>query len=210
MKDKPENEKSMDKKEKRIQECSFCSKHRCREGKDCYPASNAGILEIYKEDENLQLTRAAAAIEGTYYRKATRLEEIAHFAKAMGYKKLGIASCIGLVSEAQTIAAYLKKNFEAIVVICKNGGINKKELELTQIDPGREEIMCNPIGQALYLNQCGTELNLICGLCVGHDIIFSKYSEAPVTTIITKDRVLGHNPAAVVYSSYYRNKTLGL
>jgi len=191
-------------------DCSICLKQRCRKGRNCYPETNQEVLSLYKEEENLQLTRVSAAIEANYYQKATRLEETALFARAMGYKRLGIACCIGLICEAQTIATYLKKNFEINVIICKNGGINKHELDLEQIDGEKDEIMCNPIGQALYLNQCETDLNLICGLCIGHDILFSKYSKAPVTTIIVKDRVLAHNPAAVLYSSYYRKNKLDL
>ena len=38
---------------------------------------------------------------------------------------------------------------------------------------------------------------MLVGLCVGHDSLFIKYSEAPVTTLVTKDRVLAHNPVAV-------------
>ena len=48
------------------------------------------------------------------------------------------------------------------------------------------------------------DLNIAIGLCVGHDALFSRYSEAPVTTLVVKDRVLGHNPAAALYSNYYR------
>ena len=56
------------------------------------------------------------------------------------------------------------------------------------------------------LNEEGTDLNVVVGLCVGHDSLFYKYSEAPVTTFITKDRVMGHNPAAAVYqaNTYYK------
>jgi len=43
-------------------------------------------------------------------------------------------------------------------------------------------------------------------LCVGHDMIFTKHSEAPVSSLITKDRVLANNPAGVVYSRYWRRK----
>jgi uncharacterized metal-binding protein len=68
------------------------------------------------------------------------------------------------------------------------------------------EAMCNPIGQAMLCNQAGTQLNLIIGLCIGHDILFAKYSEAMATTLIVKDRVLGNNPASAVYSKYIRNK----
>jgi len=191
-------------------DCSICFKQRCRKGKDCYPDINSGIMDIYKELENLKLSRASAAIEAKHYQEATRLEEINLFAEEMGYTKLGIAACIGLVSEAQMIAAYLKKNFEVFVVICKNGGLLKSSLELPQIETGTNEVMCNPIGQADFLNQQQTDMNIICGLCVGHDMLFTKYSAAPVTTIIVKDRVLGHNPAAVLYSSYHRRKVLDL
>ena len=66
--------------------------------------------------------------------------------------------------------------------------------------------MCNPILQAKLLNEAKTDLNLVVGLCVGHDSLFYKYSEALTTTVVTKDRVLGHNPAAALYTaeSYYK------
>ena len=66
------------------------------------------------------------------------------------------------------------------------------------------ETMCNPILQARVLNREKTDLNIAIGLCVGHDALFSKYSDAPVTTLIAKDRVLGHNPVAALYSGYYK------
>lgn len=191
-------------------DCSICLKQRCRKGRDCYPDINSGIMDIYNETENLKVSRASAAIESIYYHKATRLEEIKLFADKMGYTKLGIATCIGLISEAQMIAAYLKKNFEVFVVICKNGGLLKSSLALQQIKAETNEVMCNPIGQAVFLNKQQTDMNIICGLCVGHDMLFTQYSAAPVTTIIVKDRVLGHNPAAVLYSSYHRKKVLDL
>ena len=66
--------------------------------------------------------------------------------------------------------------------------------------------MCNPILQAKMLNHAKTDLNVVVGLCVGHDSLFYKYSEALTTTAVTKDRVLGHNPAAALYTadSYYK------
>ena len=65
--------------------------------------------------------------------------------------------------------------------------------------------MCNPIDQAELLNDAGTQLNLIVGLCVGHDSLFIKYSRALCTSVITKDRILAHNPAAALYQTgcYY-------
>lgn len=69
--------------------------------------------------------------------------------------------------------------------------------------------MCNPIGQAKLLNDRKTDLNIILGLCVGHDSLFIKYSDAPITVLAAKDRVLGHNPLAAIYTSHsYYNKKL--
>jgi uncharacterized metal-binding protein len=66
--------------------------------------------------------------------------------------------------------------------------------------------MCNPILQAQVLNSEQTELNILLGLCVGHDSLFLKYAEAPCTVLAVKDRVTGHNPLAALYTldSYYR------
>jgi len=61
--------------------------------------------------------------------------------------------------------------------------------------------MCNPVMQAKYLNKNKTDLNVLIGLCVGHDSLFYKYAEAPVTTLVSKDRVLAHNTAAALYQA---------
>jgi uncharacterized metal-binding protein len=75
-----------------------------------------------------------------------------------------------------------------------------------EIEPEEVEAMCNPIGQALILNREKTDLNIILGLCIGHDILFTQYSDAPVTTLAVKDRVLAHNPLGALYSGYYFKK----
>ena len=99
-----------------------------------------------------------------------------------------------------------------VSIICKNGAITKDFLGITDAQAVRgnckTESMCNPIGQALLLNQAKTEFNLILGLCVGHDTLFIKYSEAPITALAVKDRVTGHNPLAPVYlaQGYYHKK----
>jgi len=91
-----------------------------------------------------------------------------------------------------------------ISVCCKVCGIDKKSFDLPQISSENQEVMCNPAGQAQLLNDAETQLNVLCGLCVGHDAIFAKVSDAPVTTLIAKDRVLAHNPAGAIYSRYIR------
>ena len=49
---------------------------------------------------------------------------------------------------------------------------------------------------------------MVFGFCVGHDSLFIKYSKAPVTIIGVKDRILGHNPLAAIYTanSYYNGR----
>ncbi len=66
-------------------------------------------------------------------------------------------------------------------------------------------MLCNPLAQAEIFNKLKTELNILVGLCVGHDTLFFRYSEAPVTVLVAKDRRLGHNPVAALYlsNSYY-------
>lgn len=163
-------------------------------------------MELYKDEENHKVTVAAAMVETGYYCQMTRVEEIAEFAKRMGYKKIGIATCVGLLAEARTAAKIFRhKGFEVFGVACKagaqpkaNGGIPK---ECEKIGPN----MCNPILQAKLLNHEKTDFNVVIGLCVGHDGMFYKYSDALCTTLVTKDRVLGHNPVAALYQadSYY-------
>lgn len=164
-------------------------------------------MALYTEDEeNAAVTRASAEVETEYYCKATRIEEIVHFAGRMGYKKIGIATCIGLLNEARIAARVFRKaGFEVYGAACKVGSQMKTSVGLPETCEAVGAVMCNPILQAKLLNQAGTDLNVVIGLCVGHDSLFYKYSDALVTTLVTKDRVLGHNPAAALYQahSYY-------
>jgi len=184
-------------------DCAKCETKECRKGKDCFDAAEEH-LALYQDAEVVRLHKAAAAIEARHYGKEPRLREIVLFAKELGCRKLGIAFCVGLSEEAKVVQEILAKDFEVSSVCCKACGINKEAVGLEKIKPHRKEIMCNPVGQAALLAKAGTELNVMCGLCVGHDALFSAASEAPVTTFIAKDRVLAHNPAGAVYCQYVR------
>ncbi len=89
------------------------------------------------------------------------------------------------------------------------GGVDKEFLGLDadgKICGGGHETMCNPIAQAEVLNSEKTEFNIIMGLCVGHDSLFMKHSDAMCTVFAVKDRLMGHNPLASLYTSdtYYK------
>ena len=188
---------------KRKLRCAGCRVKDCAGGKDCF-ASAGRHREFYYDSAIGTLHKAAAAIEGRHYGRETRLREIMLFAQEMGFHKLGLAFCVGLSDEAGIINKIMSQDFEVVSVCCKVGGIDKQSLGLEQIDGDRTEISCNPAGQADLLNRAATELNILCGLCVGHDAIFSMVSEAPVVTLIAKDRVLAHNPIGAVYCQYVR------
>lgn len=140
----------------------------------------------------------------------TRIVEICEFAHRMGYKRLGLAFCVGLRKEAAIVDTILRKNgFEVVSVCCKAGRTSKDLIGIDDMDKiyqGSDEAMCNPVFQAMALNEEKTEFNVLLGLCVGHDSLFFKYSDAYTTVLAAKDRVTGHNPLVAVYlhESYYK------
>lgn len=189
-------------------DCANCETHVCyTKGVNCTGISHEEVKNAYT-DEELKIMKASAYVEATYYSNIGRLEETAEFAKAMGYKRLGMAFCIGLNSEAKIIARFFNnRGFDFYSICCKNCSFPKKEFGLKQVKPELEhEAMCNPKIQARLLNENKVELFIACGLCVGHDTIFNKNCDGPVTTLVVKDRLMAHNPLGVIYSRYWRRK----
>jgi len=174
------------------------------------------------DDSDARLARVAAKVEGLCYQPVpgsdavnarwTRIEDLLALARLMGYQKIGIATCIGLLDECDRLTDILKaQGLQPFSACCKAGSIDKLELNLQETDkvrPGTFEPACNPIAQAEILNAMEMDMNIIMGLCVGHDMLFNKYSDAPVTTLVVKDRVTGHNPAVVLYGQNFYYKRL--
>ncbi len=164
-------------------------------------------LDIYENDEKLgDIARVSAGIEGDFYGQKTRVEETIEFIKRIGAKKVGIATCVGLIPETRLFTKILdKEGINYYTVGCKVGAIDKTTIgipEEKKLNRGAgHESMCNPILQAKILNEQKTDFNVMIGLCVGHDSLFLKHVEAPTTVLIAKDRVLCHNPAAALYAS---------
>jgi uncharacterized metal-binding protein len=179
--------------------------------------------DLYKKDsDDARIAKTASQVEGMCYQPVpgsdtvnarwTRVEDTIAFAKLMKYKNIGIATCIGLLDETNRLAAILKaQGLNPLSVCCKAGSIDKLQLgleETEKVRPGTFEPACNPVAQARLLNRAGTDMNIIVGLCVGHDMLFAKYSDAPVTTLVVKDRVTGHNPVSVLYGQNFYYKRL--
>ena len=130
----------------------------------------------------------------------------------MEYHTIGLAFCKGLKKEAKVVAELLRSHgFVVVSVICKTGGIPKEDAGIPKdkkIHPDQFEPMCNPIAQARLLNSRHTDFNIALGLCVGHDSLFYKHSDALVTTLVAKDRVLAHNPCGAIYCAegYFKER----
>ncbi len=174
------------------------------------------VRRVYADDEMTRAVAAEAArTEAAGYCRETRVEEIISFARRLGASHLGVAFCIGLRREAAVAQKIFESHgFRVSSVCCKVGAIPKEEIGVRddeKIRPGQFEALCNPVAQARLLAAAGTELNVAVGLCVGHDSLFFRHSAAPVTVLIAKDRVTGHNPAAALYtsSSYYKRLLKG-
>jgi len=184
--------------------------------KDCPTNTSVETLkrarERYEDPEIRKLAAAASRIEARGYLKWTRLEETMEFARLIGVKKIGIACCVGLRKEARIVKEIFEENgFDVSSVVCKTGCVPKEELGLSdneKINPGSMEPICSPVAQAMLLADEGTGLNVLIGLCVGHDSLFIMHSEAPVTVLVAKDRVMAHNPVGAIYQAdkYYRRK----
>ena len=201
----------------------FCRVERGKAPKDCPSGHYRNLAqEIFAETpaEEKEFMRQTMIEEaaGYLYRPEqkdvlpakTRIEETIGFAKRMGYKKLGLVSCVAMHAELPIIKQIFEINgFEVISVACKVGrqpkvsfGVKPEEF----VNPGLcMENACNPRLQAVLMNRAKVDFNILIGLCVGHDSVVFKHLDAPVTVLIAKDRVLAHNPMGAVYmleSSY--------
>lgn len=233
-----------DNEKKQLPACAGCEveviNRRCmyengKSTKGCPTLTRKKVLKRadsrYDDPDCLEFARQASIQEGDGYdnrldREAgrltmnptkTRIVEICEFAGKMGYRRLGLAFCAGLVKEAAVVARVLQSHgYEVVSAVCKAGcvpkeriGLRKEEFVLPEIGeliPGASETMCNPIFQAELMNDAETDFNIVMGLCVGHDSLFFKHADAYTTVLAAKDRVTGHNPLAAIYlvDSYYR------
>lgn len=169
------------------------------------------VRRLYEDEENNKVSVISAQIENEFYLRYTRVEEVIEFARRMGYGKIGIATCVGLIEESRILSQILRKNgFEVYGAVCKVGSFLKADVGVSEEYLTRTgAVMCNPIMQAELLNKAETDFNVVMGLCVGHDSLFYKYSKALVTTLVAKDRVLAHNPVGALYQAkaYYKKLT---
>ncbi|MGI6221223.1 MAG: DUF1847 domain-containing protein [Coriobacteriales bacterium] len=188
--------------------CADCSALACKRVDDeGYPAfcptrgfclaDDAELQEELADEETWKVFEASAvSAYEAYDLKLSRIEEIILFAREMGARKIGIASCTTMAREAHAaVRIFREAGFEVVGAMCKIGSLTNEDLSLTvprRLD--RKTVICNPIHQARVLNEAGTDLNVVMGLCAGHDSLFFKHADALSTMLVVKDFKHDHCP----------------
>jgi uncharacterized metal-binding protein len=147
---------------------------------------------LYSTGEKRDMAYHSALVEAGGYCHWTRVREIAEFAHRMGYARLGVGHCSDMKREASLAARYLEDRSLAAVL-------------------PSEQLFEDPSGQAEFFADNNTQFNIIAGMCVGHDAIFIRSSQVPVTSLVVRDRRLRHNPVGALYASgsYFRSVLYG-
>lgn len=200
-------------KEVKIQNC-ICSRQGCwrddeqKIPKYCQAKKYIDEIEIskgeYNKTDNISIYEAACIVGAENDGFRPRIEEAVHFVKHLKLTKVGFAACTAFENEMRILTnLFMQEDVHVICANCPIGGVSAEERGFPEL-ADYVNSKCNPIAQAEILNRERTELNFIIGLCLGHDILFTRYSTAPVSTLIVKDRMTGNNPAAALYGHHAR------
>lgn len=143
-----------------------------------------------------RLWRAFGRLIGTGGAAKSRVEHVVDFARSLGEGRIGIASCLRYIEDARFLRRLLRsEGFDAPVVLCKVGGWGVEDVG---VDKDTDWIVCNPTGQALILNKLGCGVQMTLGLCMGHEMIFNKYSSGYVTNLYVKEKISEERPRDTV------------
>jgi uncharacterized metal-binding protein/predicted Fe-Mo cluster-binding NifX family protein len=187
-------------------DCLACRHQVCREGRVCDAMERFGS-PTRTDRETARIMDTALDISFENERTLCRLSELIYFCLEMRYERLGLAYCVDLEEPADILTRVLRRFFTVFPVCCKVGGeVIADPLIVPPASNPRisgRRVSCNPEGQANVLNSLNTHLNIQVGLCMGADCVFTRFSDAPVTTLFVKDRSLANNPIGAVYSDYY-------
>ena len=174
----------------------------------CAPDAREHVLDLYLNTGARPVMEVATITSGMGIKhKWPRLREVVFFAHEMGVKRIGIASCSTYYREVPVLANMLREEgFEVIGAMCKMATIRRSDVGMAEDPEKPDSIICNPIMQAEALNNAGVDMNIVVGLCVGHDMLFTKHSEALCTTLVVRDQSLGGpKPFAEALAEYGYN-----
>ena len=199
----------------------LCRKMGCwrgeAEGIPAYCQANHYVAEIekakksYADPDVVDIYTAACVVGKKNDGYRPRIEEALDFAREMKFSRVGFATCVAFGRELEVIRRLFEQaGIEVFTAGCQIGRVSATDRGLPHLEEYPDNSPCNPIAQAEILNKVETQLNYIVGLCMGHDILFTRYSRAPVSTLIVKDRLLANNPAAAVYGWHARRSLFNL
>jgi uncharacterized metal-binding protein/predicted Fe-Mo cluster-binding NifX family protein len=180
-------------------DCLACPSRACTRGDPCvgpFPRIHAPVLDS-REKRLLEVGQEVSAESDP---RLCRVAELIHFVLGMEVQKVGLAYCWELFREVEVLVAVLSRHFTVVPVCCRVGSGEETT------DPAGETSACRPDLQAALLEEAGTEINVMAGLCIGCDLLFTERSHVPATTIFVRDRALAHNPMAALHTRYYRDQ----
>ncbi len=187
-------------------DCLACLERKCLHGESCEIMTPV-VSSRAAGHETARMLEASQDISSEQERTLCRLSELIYFCLEMRYQRIGVAYCLDLQEPAEVLVRVLRRFFTVYPVCCKIGGVPASDLLIgPQMERGQRpalSVACNPAGQAEALNRMETDINVLVGMCMGADCIFSQLSDAPVTTLFVKDKSLANNPIGAVYSDYY-------
>lgn len=148
---------------------------------------------------------AARLVDGGKAGSLSRLEEIAEYALDRSWKKVGLAYCYGMESDASLVSKYLRgRGLRVEAVSCTTGALAQDEMnEASSI----HKVGCDPLGQAEQIKAASVDMVVEMGLCLGHDMLFhSGIGSLPSTTLVTKDRTTAHDPLRAIRNLSLRER----
>ena len=181
-------------------DCIACADRVCLSGQGCRNHSEvAPPVEVGAQLQ--QITEVATDIAAEPERVLCRIAELVYFCVEMKYQHVGLAFCVDLWSESETVVRLLRRFVRVTPVCCRAG-------EPVHDQYGTASSTCNPHALARILNAAQTDLNVSVGLSMGCDVVFGRLSQAPVTTLFVKDKLLANNPVSAVHSRYVLERIL--
>jgi uncharacterized metal-binding protein len=176
-------------------ECATCESYMCRTGSVEAAPSHCPMHgefpsfdQLYSTEAQRLLAHESALVEAEGYCRWTRIEEIVQLSNRMGFARIGVGHCPSTDREARRVAEFLRDRGLDVAVPPKAA-------------------TCDPASQAAFFAESETQFNVIAGMCVGHDALFIRHSEAPVTSLIVTDQRFRHNPVAALYTSRSYSRT---
>jgi uncharacterized metal-binding protein/predicted Fe-Mo cluster-binding NifX family protein len=182
-------------------DCTDCGERVCLRGLACRAYTGPKVVDPVAPQLH-QLMAAALDISAEPERVLCRMAELAYFCVEMHYEHVGLAFCVDLLSESETVARLLRRFVRVTPVCCRVGG------QWQEQDDPEAGATCNPFAMAHVLNAAKTDLNIAVGLSIGCDLVFSQLSHAPVTTLFVKDKLLANNPVSACHSRYVLERIL--